>query len=123
MDKSKPKKVLEVGVGTGIHAGRVLESCSYIKRYVGVDVSKDMLKIATRRLSNFKRRVKLVEAEMYNLPFRTGYFDVVFCVATLHHVDNPGRGVDEIETWWDDGADRTEQDVPIKHLKSGVNSG
>ncbi len=84
-------RVLEVGAGTGIHADWLLQQCRY--RYVGVDISRQMLAVARRKLGN---EVQLLQSAGESLPFRDASFDAVFCSATLHHVADRGRAIREM---------------------------
>lgn len=70
--------VLDVGVGTGRNA-RVLSANG--ATVVGVDISREMLKIAREKAGC---EVVLASADM--LPFRNGAFDGVVCVRVLKYV-------------------------------------
>ena len=96
--ETNPRKVLEVGTGTGIHAKRFLENLKKDIDFTGVDISREMLKIARKRLKPFieKQRARLITAEMSSLPFTDNSFDLVFCAATLYHVDDQEKGVKEM---------------------------
>jgi SAM-dependent methyltransferase len=74
---------LDVGCGTGALADR-LAAAGY--ELTGADPSAGMLAVLRERTS----RVEAVEASGTALPFPDGRFDVVLCVATLHHVADPG---------------------------------
>ena len=87
--------VLEVGTGTGLHGRWLLENTPV--RYVGVDASEAMLRLASRRLAGSEGRVvSLGIADAHRLPFADGAFDGAFCSGTLHHLSRPARGVAEI---------------------------
>jgi len=87
--------VLEVGTGTGLHGRWLLENTPV--RYVGVDASEDMLRLAAKRMdTGADRVVALGIADAHHLPFADGAFDAAFCSGTLHHLSRPGRGVAEI---------------------------
>jgi SAM-dependent methyltransferase len=73
--------ILDVGCGTGALA-RSLERTGY--RVVGVDASAGMLKVFRGEGGH-----ALAEALSDALPFRSGSFDLVITVATLHHVSAP----------------------------------
>jgi len=90
----KPRqRVLEVGVGTGVHAEFVLSH--HRLRFSGVDISSGMIEAAKSRLGRFKN-VDLRVASAERLPFPDNYFDGVFCSATLHHLRSPFQGLQEM---------------------------
>lgn len=91
---SEGGRLLEVGTGTGLHARWLLENTP--ATYVGVDASDAMLGIARRRLLPFGGRFTLGIADAHRLPFGDGAFDAAFCSGTLHHLNDPARGVAEI---------------------------
>ena len=74
--------VLDVGCGTGA----LLKRCEpYFSSVYGVDPSPGMLRV----LAAPRPDVRLAAADGAALPFRDGFFDLVFCVAVLHHVIEP----------------------------------
>jgi len=87
--------VLEVGTGTGLHGLWLLQNTPV--RYVGVDASEAMLRLAAKRMeASGTKPVALGIADAHHLPFGDGAFDAAFCSGTLHHLSRPGRGVAEI---------------------------
>ncbi|MDQ4067960.1 MAG: methyltransferase domain-containing protein [Actinomycetota bacterium] len=74
-------KVLDMGCGTGA----LLKRCEPYFTVFGVDPSGGMLRVlATPRPDS-----RLAAADGSRLPFRQGVFDLVYCVAVLHHVIDP----------------------------------
>ncbi|MCL4533991.1 MAG: class I SAM-dependent methyltransferase [Bacteroidetes bacterium] len=71
-------RVLDVGCGTGQLAGR-LEERGY--EVVGLDASLGMLEVLAERTP-----ARAVAGLADALPFPTESFDLVVCVATLHHI-------------------------------------
>ncbi len=94
--------LLEVGCGTGYNLIRAGKRFPFA-RLIGVDVSADMLRRATRRTTSFSKRVFLFEK-----PYTTGSFnlsvrpDVVCCSYALT-MFNPG---------WEEALDRAWLDLP-----------
>jgi len=88
-------KILEVGIGTGIHAQRLLQVKKSLK-YYGVDLSREMLEIAEERLRGKGTEAKLILANGENLPFQNNYFDSAFMSGSLHHFSDPQKGVEEL---------------------------
>lgn len=91
---SSTGSVLEVGTGTGLHARWFLERTKM--SYRGLDVSVPMLEIARQRVTEWTDRAQLTVGDAQLLPFPDGAFDAAFCAATLHHLQDPSKGVSEV---------------------------
>jgi SAM-dependent methyltransferase len=78
-----PAHGLDVGCGTGALAAR-LAADGY--DMVGVDPSGGMLEVLRRRAPQVRAKV----ASGTELPFDDGTFDLVYCVAVMHHIADPG---------------------------------
>jgi len=94
LDIKKGDKVLELGVGTGIHAKYLIGNNKNFYFY-GVDLSPDMIKESRKKLKKLKN-IKLLVMDGENLTFKDNYFDKVFISGSLHHYDNPKKGINEI---------------------------
>lgn len=79
------RRILELGTGTGVTAGRVLRRHP-AARLVGIDASADMLERARRALPGADLR----EARLED-PLPSGPFDIVFSALAVHHLDGPGK--------------------------------
>jgi len=88
------ENVLEIGVGEGEHAHRLLKDTDGF--YTGIDISIKTLNVADRRLQAFKGRYKLKKDNANNLSFKDNTFDAVFCAATLHHMEKPFQMISEM---------------------------
>lgn len=78
------KWVAEIGSG----AGRFLDVLSRCDcDVIGVDISEavDAAAVTMRGRKN----VHLVQASMYELPFRTGVFDACYCIGVIQHTPDP----------------------------------
>ena len=73
---------LDVGCGTGM----LMEALGPYGDVTGVDASAGMIDVLKRR-----GRGDAQQAPSDALPFDDGTFDVVFCIAVLHHVVDPDR--------------------------------
>ncbi len=86
--------ILEVGIGTGVHAKYILDRENI--KFTGVDISLQMLQRSRKYLDEYKDNVSLIAADGIALPFRNDSFDAVFCNATLHHLIDPFTGLKEM---------------------------
>jgi len=76
----KNSKILDAGCGTG-NLLKILEDKNANLKLYGVDISKEMLKIARKKLKNVK--IKLGATE--KLTFKKDYFDYIFSIDAFHH--------------------------------------
>ena len=80
--------VLEVGVGTG----RISAPLADRHRIVGVDLSREMLRVLAAKESG----VRPIEADAVRLPFGSATFGAVIACHVLHLVPDWRRAVDEV---------------------------
>jgi len=79
----KGKEVLEVGVGSGRIAQPLISEVE--PYFVGLDLSREMLKSAKTKLSPHRRSVNLVLGDAEHLPFTENAFDAIICMSTMHY--------------------------------------
>jgi phosphatidylethanolamine/phosphatidyl-N-methylethanolamine N-methyltransferase len=86
--------VLEVGVGTGLSMSRYTAAESI----TGIDVSRDMLSIAKRRVQaqGLQHRVSLIEMDAEHLAFADNQFDVVVAMYVVSVTPDPRRCLAEM---------------------------
>jgi len=90
--RANPKKVLDVGCGTG-NVLMKLSSNEELKLY-GVDISESMIKTAKKNLGN-KAELKVGDSEY--MPWEDNSFDVIVCNASFHHYPNPEKALSEMK--------------------------
>ena len=73
--------ILDIGCGTG-RLYQFFAKFQDLVDYVGLDQSVGQLAESRKEYPNNK----YVQAEMTSLPFENESFDLVFCIATLHHL-------------------------------------
>jgi len=86
----RDKLVLDAGCGAGRH--------SYFAAKYGAEVvAFDLSKAVEAAFRNTKRFPKLhvLQADIYNLPFRKE-FDYIFCIGVLHHLPDPQQGFNKL---------------------------
>ncbi|MEP6468821.1 MAG: class I SAM-dependent methyltransferase [Chloroflexota bacterium] len=79
-----PRRVLDLGVGTGTTSLRILEAIP-TAQVVGLDVSDRMLGQATQRLRAHLDRVQLRPADIAS-PDIDGLFEAIVSVLAVHHL-------------------------------------
>jgi len=90
------ERLLDVPCGSG-RLSR--ELAARARRYVGVDVSRPMLRAAAPLLDELAQPALAIEARAPRLPFRDGCFDVVVACRFLHHLHEEqalGRAIGEL---------------------------
>ncbi len=75
-------RILDVGCGTGVVAGRLAEAGYEV---TGVDPSAGM----RAYMEEHAPGVTAVEGSATALPFEDGSFDLTMCVAVMHHIAEP----------------------------------
>lgn len=79
---------LEIGCGVA-RVGRSL--APFVKEWIGCDVSREMLRIAARKLTGIDN-TRLVEVSGYDLsPIPSASVDVVYCTVVFMHLDEWDR--------------------------------
>ncbi|MCC3765617.1 class I SAM-dependent methyltransferase [Glycomyces sp. TRM65418] len=87
--------LLDVGTGPGI----LLAALGPMRpdlRFVGVDLSADMIDHARRNLADLRDRLELHAADVASLPLDDGRFDLVVSTYSSHHWGDPEAGAAEI---------------------------
>ncbi len=82
-------RVLDLGAGTGLLSGRVLERWPRA-RLVLVDLSTDMLDRARKRFAGREARVEIRAADYLEDPLG-GPFDAVISALSIHHLPDAGK--------------------------------
>lgn len=87
------KRILDIGTGTG----RILELLgARAEEGVGVDMSREMLTVARTRLQRADLGNCLVrQADMYQLPYPAGTFDIITLHQVLHFAEKPDAAIAE----------------------------
>lgn len=83
------KSVLDVGCGTG-RLIRLLKDRGAV--VTGADISEEMIKIAGKKFPD----IKIVNADIENLPFEDNSFDVVIAAFVIVHLKSFKKAFDEV---------------------------
>jgi len=85
------KSVLDIGCGEGFTIEYLIKRLPSLN-LVGGDISKESLNVA----KGINRTVKFKQADVNNMPFEDGQFDLVICSEVLEHLGRPEVALDEI---------------------------
>ena len=103
-------KVLEIGIGTGKSLSHYNKNCEI----TGVDFSENMLENAKKLIKNNKK-VKLLNLDVENMPFKDKSFDVIVDNLGLCTYKNPVKVLKELKRC-------TKKDVKILLLEHGISN-
>ena len=81
-------RVLDVGCGAGRFSEVVLRAGAHV---VAVDLSQAVE--ACRKNLRSHPNLDVVQASIYELPFRSGSFDFVYCIGVVQHTPDPKQSV------------------------------
>lgn len=85
-------KVLEVGVGSGLTFDYLPSGMNY----VGIDISKKMLSVASSKLPLKNKTIELKVMNAERLKFADNTFDLVLAPSVLSAMNKPLKGLEEI---------------------------
>lgn len=96
--KNREGPVLDLGCGSGRNfiAG---------KKYIGVDFSENMLRYAKEHAKKNGIGVGLIKADITRLPLKSGAFDTVLLVATLHVTEKREEVLKEMDRVMSNGGE------------------
>lgn len=84
VEEYKPNKILEAGCGTG-HWLNLLSQKKF--NTTGIDYSYGMLEQAHKNYS----LKNLINSDANTLPFKSKYFDLIYCINAIHHFPDPKK--------------------------------
>lgn len=86
------ESVLDIGCHSGLFT-RYLVKATKAKKVYGIDVSRQAVLMAKKRIKNGI----FIVANAHKLPFKDNFFDGVFCLEVLEHVEEPNKVLKEIK--------------------------
>ncbi|MFX0064892.1 MAG: class I SAM-dependent methyltransferase [Candidatus Hermodarchaeota archaeon] len=93
VSQAKNGLILEVGVGSGRIALPLMKETA--SRFIGLDLSKEMLQIAQMKMFAFKQKFNLLMGDAEYLPFCNDVFDILICISTFHYFSSPKTNLEE----------------------------
>ncbi len=75
------RKVLEVGVGEGT----LLLEVADVADAFGVDISESAIQLTKSLFNRFDKTCKIVRSDAFNIGFKDGTFDLVYCLGLVEH--------------------------------------
>ena len=93
--KSKAKRLLEVGTGSGTAVIKLKALLPDTSVY-GLDIKEGLVRLATEK-SGDSRRCYFLAGDVHNLPFQDNIFDCVIGKSTLCYWERPLEGLAEIK--------------------------
>ena len=88
----KAKNILDIGCGDGTHTIE-LDLYGQPKQIVAGDIANKAVQVARDKSTG--RNIHYMINSAYELPFQAKSFDVAILRATLHHMDNPKKAIQE----------------------------
>jgi ubiquinone/menaquinone biosynthesis C-methylase UbiE len=91
-------RALDAGCGFGAMAAVIAEAFPEYE-ITGIDLSEPLLEYAASSVhgSSLQDRVTFLKGDIQNIEFEDNLFDVVFCVNTVHLVEDPELMLSELE--------------------------
>jgi ubiquinone/menaquinone biosynthesis C-methylase UbiE len=105
-------RTLEVAIGTGLNLPHYPEDVDI----VGLDLTKEMLALASARAQDLGRAVELKEGDAQELPFEDASFDTVLCTFSLCGIPDVERAVAEMGRVLKPGGNL----ILVDHIESSV---
>lgn len=87
----KPSKILDVGCASGSLTSQIANFFPSAESF-GVDSYKEAVSFGQKSYPN----IKFKYADAHKLPFKTGSFDLITCIETLEHLENPKGAISEM---------------------------
>ncbi len=88
---SKSLKVLEVGCGHGFSTERICQHYPHSSVHA-IDIDLNLVRDTKKRAPN----AIVTQASIYDIPFESNHFDIVFCLEVLEHIEYPVKGLKEL---------------------------
>jgi len=115
---TSPKRVLEIGIGTGAVAERILNEVTSVERYVGIDLSERMLSQCQHRLlPRSDAEIELIHEDVVRVDFAKlgGPFDFVLSCRMIGHLQSPTEMFEKVRSVIAPGGLFVVTDLDVNH--------
>lgn len=92
----QPKRVLDIGMGTGALVQALLNTGAEIQEVNGIDISSQMLVIAQQNLASYEGRFKLYQQDVSKWNAPHNHYDLIMSAHTLEHVSEPKAVIEQV---------------------------
>ncbi len=92
LEKYIKGNVLDLGCGEGVYIKRIKKINHSINAY-GVDISSEIIKKAKKEASD----IDFQSASVYQLPYLDNFFDLIYSIDVIEHLDNPEKMLKEVK--------------------------
>jgi ubiquinone/menaquinone biosynthesis C-methylase UbiE len=89
----KGKSVLDAGCGIGYGSNFIAKAGA--KKVIGIDISKDAIKVAKQRYEN--EQIQFMIMDITQLEFPENSFDVICCFEVIEHIKNYHKALSELK--------------------------
>ena len=112
LDELKGKRLLELGCGRGTSS--IYQAVIHGLEVVPTDYSEGAVTIANRNMDKYGVPGQAVQADIFNLPFPPGSFDVVISLGVMEHIENAVDAYREMHRMLRPGGVMISMNVPEK---------
>lgn len=88
---TKPVKLLDIGCASGFLTSQIAEFFPYSEVF-GLDSYKEAIAFGKKSYP----KIKFKFADAHRIPFEKGSFDLITCIETLEHLENPTGAISEM---------------------------
>ncbi len=87
------QKILEIGIGCGI----TLPTFANYGDVIGIDSSEKFIRKSGRLCEKNYIKCELIKTDILNFRYKKNYFDTIFCLSVLEHIQDTGKALDNIK--------------------------
>lgn len=122
MEPRQGDRILEIGFGGGRFISALMTRVGE-GTVCGIDISRDMVNVASRRNRKWIERgnLELQQASVQHIPYEDGFFDVAYTANTIYFWPNPEQNLREVKRVLAEGG-RFLCAMRLKHQMLSMNS-
>lgn len=88
----KPYSILDAGCGEGITLNKLIQN-GVGEKLEGIEP----LKLAIKLSKKVNPNLKIIQGDIYSLPYRKNSFDLIICTEVLEHLEDPETALEELK--------------------------